>query len=69
MLNPDTTDWSSVHCAAESYNPSVIPLPIRMGRPYHNRVGDVPPSSKGNVELLKVVMCLNKRRSLEVYIF
>ncbi|XP_047140769.1 small ribosomal subunit protein mS35 [Hydra vulgaris] len=54
MLNLETTDWSSVYCAAESYNPSVIPLPIRMGRPYHNRLGDVPPNAKGNVELLKI---------------
>jgi len=54
MIDPDTTDWSSVYDAAQSYNPSVVPLPIRMGRPRSNRIGDIPPNDKGNIELLKI---------------
>ena len=54
MIDPDAVDWASVHPAAESYNPSVIPLPVRMGRPRHNRLGDIPPDARGNIELLKI---------------
>lgn len=53
-INLDITDWSDVFEAAQSYNPGVIPLPIRMGRPRPNKTGDVPPHDKGNIELLKV---------------
>jgi len=53
-INLDVTDWSNVYEAAESYNPSVVPLPIRMGRPRANKINDVPPHDKGNIELLKV---------------
>ena len=56
MIDPDSTDWSSVYVSAQSYNPSVIPLPIRMGRPRYNKVGDIPPNEKGNIELLKVII-------------
>lgn len=56
MIDPDSTDWSSVYVSAQSYNPSVIPLPIRMGRPRYNKVGDIPPNEKGNIELLKVMI-------------
>ena len=54
-LNLDVTDWSDVFEAAQSYNPGVVPLPLRMGRPRANKVGDVPPHDKGNIELLKVI--------------
>ncbi|XP_057313317.1 28S ribosomal protein S35, mitochondrial-like [Hydractinia symbiolongicarpus] len=54
LIDPDTTDWTNVYDAARSYNPSVIPLPIRMGRPRANKLGDVPPNDSGNVELLKI---------------
>jgi len=54
LIDPDITDWSSVYDASNSYNPSVIPLPIRMGRPRQNRLGDIPPNDKGNIELLKI---------------
>ncbi|XP_066928622.1 small ribosomal subunit protein mS35-like [Clytia hemisphaerica] len=53
-LNLDVTDWSDVFEAAQSYNPGVVPLPLRMGRPRTNKVGDVPPHDKGNIELLKI---------------
>jgi len=53
MLSMET-DWSSVFDAAKPYNRNVIPLPIRMGRPRHSRLGDVPTIDKGNIELLKV---------------
>jgi len=53
-INLDITDWSDVFEAAQSYNPGVIPLPIRMGRPRPNKTGDVPPHDKGNIELLKI---------------
>lgn len=53
-INLDVTDWSDVYEAAQSYNPAVIPLPIRMGRPRVNKLGDIPPNDKGNIELLKV---------------
>ena len=56
MIDPDSTDWSSVYVSAQSYNPSVIPLPIRMGRPRYNKIGDIPPNEKGNIELLKVII-------------
>lgn len=53
-LNLDVTDWTDVFEAAQSYNPGVVPLPLRMGRPRANKLGDVPPHHKGNIELLKI---------------
>lgn len=54
LIDPNSTDWASVYDAAASYNPSVIPLPIRMGRPRPNKLGDIPPNHQGNIELLKI---------------
>lgn len=54
MLDIKNTDWSSVYVAAASYDPNIIPLHIRMGRPRYRRLGDVPPDQHGNIELLKI---------------
>jgi small subunit ribosomal protein S35 len=51
---PDTTDWPSVFSGAQSFNPSVIPVFFRMGRPKHNRIDKKPNRTMGNIELLKV---------------
>eukprot|EP00794_Sanderia_malayensis_P012771 gene12771-14082_t len=53
-LDPALADWPSIAAVAQSFNPAVIPLPIRMGRPRPNKVGDVPPIAQGNIELLKI---------------
>ncbi len=45
------SDWSSLYQAPRPYDPYVIPLPIRMGRP---EKGKVPPPAVGNLELMKV---------------
>jgi len=47
-------DWPSVYDTASSYNPYVMPLNIRMGRPRGKHAHGVPPNDKGNVELLKI---------------
>ncbi len=46
-----TSDWTSIYQAQRPFDPYVIPLPIRMGRP---EKGKVPPPAIGNLELMKV---------------
>lgn len=53
-IQPETTDWPSVFSVAKSFNPATVPLPVRMGRIRPNRLGDIPPASPGNIELLKI---------------
>ncbi|XP_064397999.1 small ribosomal subunit protein mS35-like [Halichondria panicea] len=45
------SDWSSLYQAQRPYDPYIIPLPIRMGRP---EKGKVPPPAVGNLELMKI---------------
>jgi hypothetical protein len=49
-VNP-TAEWSSLYQTARAYDPYLIPVPIRMGRP---GPGELPPVALGNIELLKV---------------
>ena len=44
-------EWPSVYQVPRPFDPFLIPLPIRMGRP---GPGEVPPVAVGNPELLKV---------------
>ncbi|XP_006121866.3 small ribosomal subunit protein mS35 [Pelodiscus sinensis] len=44
-------DWSSVYPTAAAFNPSSVPLPIRMGYPVKR---GVPPPKEGNLELIKI---------------
>lgn len=46
-----TSDWPSIYQAQRPFDPYVIPLPIRMGRP---EKGKVPPPAIANLELMKV---------------
>ena len=51
---PEKADWPSIFAVAQSFNPAIAPLPIRMGRARPNKIGDIPPVAQGNIELLKV---------------
>ncbi|KAK3730940.1 hypothetical protein QZH41_008832 [Actinostola sp. cb2023] len=51
---PESTDWPSVFPGAQTFNPSVIPVFLRMGRPKHNRIDKMPNRTMGNIELMKV---------------
>eukprot|EP00795_Rhopilema_esculentum_P005143 gene5143-269_t len=51
---PEKADWPSIFAVAQSFNPAIVPLPIRMGRARPNRIGDIPPVAQGNIELLKI---------------
>ena len=53
-LDIDKVDWPSFYSTASSYNSWLVPLPLRMGRGRHNKVGGLPPRDMGNIELLKV---------------
>ncbi|KXJ18051.1 28S ribosomal protein S35, mitochondrial isoform X2 [Exaiptasia diaphana] len=53
-MSPETTDWPSVYSGSETYNPSVIPIMVRMGRYRHNRTDKMPNRSFGNIELMKI---------------
>ncbi|CAM4443235.1 small ribosomal subunit protein mS35 isoform X1 [Caretta caretta] len=44
-------DWSNVYPTAAAFNPSSVPLPIRMGYPVKR---GVPPPKGGNLELIKI---------------
>ncbi|XP_067387153.1 small ribosomal subunit protein mS35 [Emydura macquarii macquarii] len=44
-------DWSSVYPTAAAFNPSSVPLPIRMGYPVKR---GVPLPKEGNLELIKI---------------
>uniref|UniRef100_A0A674KIX4 Mitochondrial ribosomal protein S35 n=1 Tax=Terrapene triunguis TaxID=2587831 RepID=A0A674KIX4_9SAUR len=44
-------DWSNVYPTAAAFNPSSVPLPIRMGYPVKR---GVPPPKEGNLELIKI---------------
>lgn len=58
-VNPDAP-WSSVYHVAQSFDPYLIPIPLRMGRPDRGRAenasdsGIVPPPAIGNLELMKI---------------
>jgi len=47
-------DWPSAHPTPQSYNQNIIPLPIRMGRHWINRIDPLPAEADGNIELLKI---------------
>ena len=53
-LEIDKVDWPSFYSTASSYNSWLVPLPLRMGRSRHNKVGGLPPRDMGNIELLKI---------------
>ncbi|XP_028397275.1 28S ribosomal protein S35, mitochondrial-like [Dendronephthya gigantea] len=53
-LDIDKVDWPSFYSTASSYNSWLVPLPLRMGRSRHNKVGGLPNRDMGNVELLKI---------------
>ncbi|XP_015456322.3 28S ribosomal protein S35, mitochondrial isoform X1 [Astyanax mexicanus] len=44
-------DWTAVYPTAASFKADAVPLPVRMGYPVKK---GVPPSKKGNLELLKI---------------
>ncbi|CAB3987142.1 28S ribosomal S35, mitochondrial isoform X1, partial [Paramuricea clavata] len=52
-LDIDKVDWPSFYSTASSYNSWLVPLPLRMGRSRHNKVGGLPLRDMGNIELLK----------------
>ncbi|XP_046845099.1 28S ribosomal protein S35, mitochondrial-like [Xenia sp. Carnegie-2017] len=53
-MDIDSADWPSVYATASSYNSWLVPLPVRMGRRKHNKVGGLPNRDLGNIELLKI---------------
>lgn len=53
-IQPEFADWPSLFSVAQSFNPALVPLPIRMGRVRPNKLMDIPPAAQGNIELLKV---------------
>lgn len=54
-FNPNA-DWSSVFQAAQPFDPFLVPLPLRMGRP---PAGELPPPAVNNAELLKITNFLH----------
>ncbi|XP_051978674.1 28S ribosomal protein S35, mitochondrial [Xyrauchen texanus] len=44
-------DWTAVYPTAASFNPSAVPLPVRMGYPVKR---GVPLEKRGNLELIKI---------------
>ena len=57
-IQPESADWPSMFSTVQSFNPAVVPLPVRMGRVRPNKLGDIPPAAQGNIEVLKVVTCI-----------
>lgn len=53
------TDWPSVWPTPQSWNSSLIPLPILMGRHHQNREVTIPRNPRGNIELLKITNFLH----------
>lgn len=53
-LDVDKVDWPSLYTTASSYNSWLMPLPVRMGRSRHNKVGGLPLRDMGNIELMKI---------------
>jgi len=53
-IQPESADWPSMFSTVQSFNPAVVPLPVRMGRVRPNKLGDIPPAAQGNIEVLKI---------------
>ena len=52
-MNPETTNWESVWPAAQTFKPSVVPLPVRQGFVQLKR-SQVTPGKYANAELMKI---------------
>lgn len=49
----ENMDWTAIWDTASTYNPFLIPLPVRCGRAHEKKAG-VSPAAAGNVELMKI---------------